>query len=156
MLYDVRNESRVIAFRGARVECRAVASCAARVEGKEDPAADLFGERLEFRFMAIRTPTSIQSSKPVSSVRRDPRRAEGARSEATSTTPVGDAAKDAAATAPSALGESARPDLEINKARYEVPPAQVLVFDAGASIAEGRVRLESPAPEAGSILSIKY
>ena len=107
--------------------------------------------------MAIRTPASILPSKPVSSVRRDPRRAEGTRPEATSTTPVGDAAKDAAATPPtSSLGESARPDLEINKARYEVPPAQVLVFDAGASIAEGRVRLENPAPEAGSILSIKY
>jgi hypothetical protein len=60
-------------------------------------------------------------------------------------------------TAPEVQFASApRPDLEIEKTRFEVPPEQILVVDVGAAPGEARVTLEPKVPDQGSFLNAKY
>lgn len=54
------------------------------------------------------------------------------------------------------LASSPRPDLEIEKTRFEVPPEQILVVDVGAAPGEGRVTLEPKVPDQGSFINAKY
>ena len=53
-------------------------------------------------------------------------------------------------------GSGPRPDLEIEKTRFEVPPEQILVVDVGAAPGEARVTLEPKVPDQGSLLNAKY
>jgi hypothetical protein len=87
-----------------------------------------------------------------------------------STLPIGSADRTAARpsppkpppvetkAAPERQSESVlpRPDLEIEKTRFEVPPEQILVVDLGAAPGEARVTLEPKVPDQGSILNAKY
>ncbi|GEM_PF-3095832 len=57
--------------------------------------------------------------------------------------------------AETAAARTPRPDIEVQKARFEMPPGQVLVVDAGAAPGEGRVTLEQ-APDTGSLIDVKY
>ncbi len=68
------------------------------------------------------------------------------------------AARTSSASRPAAAERPAapRPDIEVQKSRFEVPPGQVLVVDAGAAPGEGRVTLETKAPDTGSLLDVKY